>query len=226
MEDEKYLKCFKAQNFVFHMQFYNLNNLHKATIISLFAAIIITGFSIILGKENLFLLLNTDLGKFGDIFFDYATYLGDGIIWVVFVLFFMWKDKNQLLLIVLSIIISTIIVHFIKGTIFINQPRPLEALPHLKNIIHTIPNITIHLVGSFPSGHTSQAFTMFLLLCLIYNNKCWLIVGLFLALLVGYSRVYQAQHFPIDVAGGIIVAIVAVYGSYFLQRKILQKRKL
>lgn len=208
------------------MQFYNLNNLHKATIISLFAAIIITGFSIILGKENLFLILNTDLGKIADIFFEYTTYLGDGVIWAVFVLFFLWKDKKQFLLILFSIIISTIIVHFVKGSVFVNQPRPLEALPHLKNIIHTIPGITIHLVGSFPSGHTTQAFTMYLLLCLINKSNSWIAIGFVLAIIVGYSRVYQAQHFPIDVAGGIIVAIITVYSSYFINSKILQKRKL
>ncbi len=207
------------------MQVSTYNILYKATIISLFTAIIIVGFSIILGKENLFLLLNTDLGNFGDFFFNYATYLGDGIIWLLFVLFFLWKDKKQLLLIALSIIISTIIVHFVKGSVFVNQPRPLEALPQLKSIIHTIPNITIHLVGSFPSGHTTQAFTMYLLMCCIYN-KTWMVwVGYFLALLVGYSRIYQAQHFPIDVAGGILVAIITVYSSIYLNQKIYRIRK-
>ncbi len=208
------------------MQSYSKYNFYKATIISLFTAIIIAGFSIILGKENLFLMLNADLGKFGDFFFTYATYLGDGIVWVIFVLFFLWKDRKQLLIIVLSIIISTIIVHFIKGSIFINQPRPLEALPALKNIIHTIPNITIHLVGSFPSGHTTQVFTMYLLLCLIYNKNWILRVGYILALIVGYSRAYQAQHFPIDIAGGIIAAIITVYSSIFISNKILSIKKV
>ena len=221
-----YLKCIKEQNFAIHMQFNTNTNFYKATIISLFTAIIVTGFSIILGRENLFLMLNIDLGNFGDFFFNYATFLGDGVALVMFILFFLWKDKKQLLLIALSILISTIIVHFVKGSIFVNQPRPLEALPQLKNIIHTIPNITIHLVGSFPSGHTTQAFTMYLLLCLIFK-KNWLVwVGLFFALIVGYSRIYQAQHFPIDVAGGIIVAIITVWVSLRLSMVFEKKLKL
>jgi membrane-associated phospholipid phosphatase len=42
-------------------------------------------------------------------------------------------------------------------------------------------------------------------------------------MLVGYSRVYQAQHFPLDVAGGILVAIITVWISLWIQLKIGKK---
>ncbi|WP_457818991.1 hypothetical protein, partial [Staphylococcus aureus] len=38
--------------------------------------------SIVVGKNELFLILNGNLGSIGDFIFKYATYLGDGIIWV------------------------------------------------------------------------------------------------------------------------------------------------
>ena len=198
----------------------NFSNLYKATIISLFTAIIITGFSIILGKENLFLILNHDYGKLGDWLFNYATYLGDGVVWGILVILGFLKNKKWLIPIVLSIIISTIIVHVIKGHVIIPNYRPIEVFNSMLRQVHTIQGVEVHFGGSFPSGHSTQAFTMYLLLCVLIKRNWIIWVGYFLALIVGYSRVYQAQHFPIDVAGGIFVAIVTVYVSLWVSKKI------
>jgi membrane-associated phospholipid phosphatase len=37
----------------------------------------------------------------------------------------------------------------------------------------------------------------------------WGLVFLFLALLIGYSRVYVGVHYPTDVAAGFLVGVVA-----------------
>jgi membrane-associated phospholipid phosphatase len=202
---------------------YSYSNFSKANIISLFAAIIIIGFSIMLGKNNLFLLLNTDFGSIGDFIFKYVTYLGDGVVWALFAIVILWKQKSQLPITIAAIVISTIITHYIKGHLIPINYRPVEALPNARNLIHTITGIEIHYGGSFPSGHTTQAFTMYFLLCLLVNKKWIIPIGFLGAILVGYSRVYQAQHFPLDVAGGILVALVTVWISLWLQLKIEKK---
>lgn len=202
---------------------YSYKNFFKANIISFFTAIIIIGMSIMYGKNNLFLLLNTDLGNFGDIIFKYATYLGDGAVWALLVIFILWKKKTQLPLMLFAIIISTLIAHYIKGHLLPINYRPYEALPNVRNLIHTIPGVEIHYGGSFPSGHSTQAFTMYFLLCLLIQKKWIVPVGFLGAMLVGYSRVYQAQHFPLDVAGGILVAMFTVWVSLWLQLKIEKK---
>ena len=197
----------------------NYSSLYKATIISVFTAIIIAGFSFIIGKENLLLLLNKNLGKFGDFFFNYATYIGDGIVWALFGIYFLIFERKRLPLILLTILISTIFVHTIKGHLIVPNFRPIEVFASMLNQVHTINGVEVHYGGSFPSGHTTQAFSMYLLCCL-FSSKKWMIpVGYFLAILVGYSRVYQAQHFPIDVAGGIIVAIISVLISLQIVKK-------
>jgi membrane-associated phospholipid phosphatase len=202
---------------------YSYSNFYKANIISLFAAIIIIGFSIMLDKNNLFLLLNTDLGSIGDFIFNYATYLGDGVVWALFAIAILWKQQRQLPITIAAIVISTIITHYVKGHLLPINYRPVEALPNARNLIHTIAGVEIHYGGSFPSGHTTQAFTMYFLLCLLIDKKWIVPIGFLGAMLVGYSRVYQAQHFPLDVAGGIFVALVTVWLSLWLQLKIEKK---
>ena len=194
-----------------------------ANIISVLAALIIGSFSFFIGKNDFFLLLNKDLGFLGDIFFKYVTYLGDGVLWAFFVIGVIFFNKKKLPLSIVAIVVSTLIIHYVKGHLCESVSRPLDAMPNLISIIHTISGVKVHLAGSFPSGHSTQAFTMYLLLCILLNKNWLVYVGFFLALLVGYSRVYQAQHFPVDVAGGIFVAVITAWISLFIQNKFEKK---
>ena len=68
------------------------------------------------------------------------------------------------------------------------------------------------------------AFTIYLIICLLANNKWWLYVGFAYAVLVGYSRIYLAQHFPLDVAGGITGAVLSVWVSVMVQKAVDNKQ--
>jgi membrane-associated phospholipid phosphatase len=68
----------------------------------------------------------------------------------------------------------------------------------------------MHQLSSFPSGHTATAFTIFLLTIYLFDQKKLILIGLIYAMLCGYSRIYLGQHFPMDVGGGIIVAIITI----------------
>jgi membrane-associated phospholipid phosphatase len=37
------------------------------------------------------------------------------------------------------------------------------------------------------------------------------------AVLVGYSRIYLAQHFPLDVGGGMLTAVITILVAVFIQ---------
>ncbi len=69
---------------------------------------------------------------------------------------------------------------------------------------------------SFPSGHTSTAFTMALLLSSVMKKKIWAFVLPVIAFFVGYSRVYLAQHFATDVCAGMVIGIVSAYLSLLI----------
>ncbi len=204
----------------------NTRYLRWGIIISLVCALLIFIFAFALGNEKSFLLLNADLGKTTDTIFFYTTFLGDGFIWLALFLFtwFLLKRKDALLLIVSTFLLSTIFVQLFKYIIAPDTLRPIKFIQDT-SLIHTVPGVTIHTVSSFPSGHAATAFCIYLLLCMLVQKKWWLLIGLMYALLVSYSRIYLAQHFPEDIGGGIITAIVSVVVSYVLTQNFYHNKK-
>src|SRR5204862_4432174 len=59
---------------------------------------------------------------------------------------------------------------------------------------------------SFPSAHTSAAFTMATLVNLRYPAKPYIYVPMYaLSLIVGYGRVYLGKHYPVDAFAGMLI---------------------
>ncbi len=169
------------------------------------------------GRMGLFRVLNTDLGSFADSFFKYWTFLGDGVVWVPIGILVIVYRKQYLPLIVSAILISTFITQGTKNFLFPGEPRPTYGLVDMTQV-HTVKGVELHTVNSFPSGHTGTAFTIFLIGCLLV--KRWWIVpsGFFYAAMVGYSRIYLAQHFPVDVGAGIVTGVITVLCSAAIQK--------
>ncbi len=142
---------------------------------SIATGIILIVFSFLGGKEDLFLLLNHNLGATADFFFQYFTHAGDGIFWVPLALYFIFYKRRLLPLILSAIMLSTLLVQTGKKIIYPNEARPTAAIDF------------------------------------------W-VIGFTAALLAGYSRVYLAQHFPLDVGAGIICAVITVYLSLQIQK--------
>ena len=192
--------------------------LQTAILITLVLSASLFGFSIWYGKENAFFLLNTDLGFYTDQFFKYWTYAGDGIIWIPVTLLILFTRRKYWILAFLSIIISTLFAQLSKNVFFKGIPRPSLAITD-HSLFHSVQGVELHTMNSFPSGHTTTAFTIFLLSCFFIDKKWILPVGLLYALLAAYSRVYLAQHFPVDLAAGMLSAVLTIFISLFLQNK-------
>jgi membrane-associated phospholipid phosphatase len=171
-----------------------------------------------LGKIPFFLLLNEDMGQMADFFFKYWTNLGDGVIWVPVVLLVYFFRRRKLALLIAVFVISTLFTQLFKYYIFPAEPRPIKAISDITRI-HTVAGVEMHTIYSFPSGHTATAFCLFLMAALLISRRSVLYVGFAYAVLVGYSRIYLAQHFPLDVGGGMLIAILSVYLSQLIQLK-------
>jgi undecaprenyl-diphosphatase len=82
------------------------------------------------------------------------------------------------------------------------RPRPCNALSQ----VHTFWPCPRSF--SFPSNHAANLFGAVFFLS--HNYRGWAAWLLFVALLVGYSRIYVGEHYPLDVLGG---AALGAFGA-------------
>lgn len=96
----------------------------------------------------------------------------------------------------------------------INLPRPYCSLPEGSFV--TISNIeTARCLSSFPSAHTGLALLIVISLWNHMNNSCR-ILSLCIVVLVAWSRIALAMHYPADILYSLIVTIVSVIIARFM----------
>jgi len=99
-----------------------------------------------------------------------------------------------------------------------NRKRPFETYPDIEKM-------TSGGSPSFPSGHTSMAFSTATSLSLVYP-KWYVIAPSFLwASSVGYSRMHLGVHYPSDVAVGALVGAGSSFLCYKAQKWLTKKDK-
>ena len=73
---------------------------------------------------------------------------------------------------------------------------------------------------SFPSGHTSSAFTFAMALTMVLKKKGPAIASFIFAFLMGISRIYVGVHYPTDVIMGAFVGILYAVIGYVIFSKL------
>jgi membrane-associated phospholipid phosphatase len=194
----------------------SIKNFRTGAIITAASGSILITLSYLIGKPEFFLLLNGNLGTISDKAFTYITYLGDGVIWIPIAVYILLMRKKYTVLLLGSIVYSTIFAQIPKHFFFNGTPRPSKLITDW-SLIHIVPGVNLNTVDSFPSGHTTTASSIYLLFCLLVPKKWIIPVGCIYLYLVGYSRIYLAQHFPLDVGAGMIGGIISIYFSLRLQ---------
>ena len=154
-----------------------------------------------------------------NVFFINYTFIGDGIfaLCLIAVLYFYFKQKKLAISLIYAFISSGFVVQIIKN--LIHSPRP-KLFFESGQYLFFIDGVTHSGKNSFPSGHTATAFAIATVLVVLMKNKNWQIPILFAAILVGYSRIYLAQHFLIDV----ILLIINILIKSFRFRKNKKKK--
>ena len=198
------------------------NLYQRARNLTILGAILLIGASAFFGRIPVFQLLNTDGGAVLDQFFKWATWGADGWVWIPYLLVVVVLLKKDVKLIILNFLLSTLITQIPKRLIWDTISRPIASGMPL-NEIHTVPGVVMHSWNSFPSGHTATAFTLFLLTIYLFPTKWIFTIGAIFAMICAYSRVYLGQHFPMDLGGGMLVAVISMQLSILIHQKITNR---
>ena len=96
---------------------------------------------------------------------------------------------------------------------WVSEPRPYAALPDLF-VLATPTNDP-----AFPSDHAMMAGAVAAGLFLVDRRLGW--IAAMLAVLMGFSRVYIAAHYPLDVAVGLLLGATITLAGYALLHRVL-----
>lgn len=159
-------------------------------------------------KAELFLWTNIRHNRFFDEFFKVGTLVGDELTTLIVCLVMLFIKYRYAVLTFLAYSYSSLIVQVLKR--IFDSPRPSKFFEGM-NPIRTIEGYPLYEFHSFPSGHSTNAFTLAVVLAFILPNRQlhWIIIPI--AVLTAFSRVYLAQHFFQDVFAGAVLGVVLTF---------------
>jgi undecaprenyl-diphosphatase len=133
--------------------------------------------------------------------FGIAT-IGD-LIWVplVFWLYVLRKDSNEWtssLILAVAMVTAMTLTDLLKAAF--NLPRPFQVTSLGITARGEIPTN-----AGFPSGHTTNAFTVATVIWSRYS--AWRVPFVLLAIATGVAMIVLGLHFPSDVIGGVFLGI-------------------
>lgn len=198
---------------------------------SVFFMAVAAAIVIFFSKPEGFILLNYHHSVALNIFFVNYTFLGDGIFALALVAFLFYRKQRKLALLVLAAYLTSgITAQLLKNIIYAPRPRIYfeagQYIYHLDNFGNSGGG-----ASSFPSGHTTSAFAIATVCALWWQKNRLSILLVAAAALVGYSRIYLAQHFMTDVLAGSCIGIFFGTVSFLAfnsqkEYRFFKKRKL
>ena len=184
-------------------------------------------------KLELHAAINCCHRNWADALFSSATHLADGLVPTALALLFLFfRDLRSFMMMGLSAGLSSIIVQLLKHNVFPDHDRPFMFKEKL-GAMDWVQGIDMNHYFSFPSGHSTCAFSMCLALAVISGRMRWAVPLAVLAALLAFTRVYLSQHFTEDILAGSLLGTLTglavywwLYRSAFSRRTWLDRRIL
>ena len=171
-------------------------------------------------KGSAFWLINDYHNPFFDLLFKYGTMLGEGILgFIILIALALFVSYRKTIIAAIVYLLIAVFSYVLKHHIFKGELRPTAYFVDRLAEINVVEGVKVHALNSFPSGHTMAAFGFYTLLALLIPNKYIAALCFFMAIIVGTSRIYLAQHFLVDVYVGSIISVFTAMFIYFLFNK-------
>ncbi|HLO59919.1 MAG TPA: phosphatase PAP2 family protein [Bacteroidales bacterium] len=165
-------------------------------------------------KGDLHLMINRHHTAFFDVLFALLTYLGDGLFIIVPAVILLFFSVRHTAFLVTAYVSTGLITQVLKRVFFEGSMRPSVMLKDAG--LYLVEGVDMLHGRSFPSGHATSAFALFLSLALILRNRCLKFLCFIMACLVAFSRVYLSQHFLIDITAGSMIGTLGTLAVYML----------
>jgi membrane-associated phospholipid phosphatase len=177
--------------------------------------ILLVPFVVIIPKPEIHLWINRQHNAFADWFFRYITFLGDGLFVILPALIMLFFSLRHFVFLLSAYFSTGLLTQLLKRLFFEDVARPFRYFDD---------SVTLYLVDgvkmlggrSFPSGHATSAFALFLCLALLSSNRYVKLACFLLACLTAFSRVYLSQHFLIDIVAGSIIGASGALAFYLV----------
>ncbi len=177
------------------------------------------------GHLDLHVYLNGLHPTWMDPLFVHGTNIADGFIVLVVALFlFMFNSRRAGGYFATSAIIASSITQVLKQIPFADVRRPKHFLNDMPGL-HIPDGVELSSYFSFPSGHSTAGFVMFVCLALIFRSKPLAALFGVLAVFAAYTRVWISMHFMEDILVGAFIGATSgiVFYPLFYSERAMQR---
>jgi membrane-associated phospholipid phosphatase len=116
-----------------------------------------------------------------------------------------------------SFLSATLFSQLLKRCFFDDVNRPFFVFSYYnKNPITYVDGVEQYIHNSFPSGHSTQAFSIFMSLAFLTKNPLLKVLFFCIALLTALSRVYLSQHWLTDITAGSMIGMFFSAALYYI----------
>jgi len=170
------------------------------------------------GKVQIHKSINSTVGNpFFDYFFKLLTHLGDGLFAILIAIIILFFNVKKSLYILFSYIFASLTTSIIKNYVYIDTSRPSFAFEFfVREPLKLVEGVEMNIFNSFPSGHSTSAFAVFISLMFLSTNFFMKFLWLLIAFLAAYSRTYLSQHWLVDIYFGSLIGFSFSILFYFI----------